>query len=206
MMTRFLFIALCFLAVTLPEQASADVAERLNPLVTLMIQRLQLSREVAWSKCRAGIPVADPAREARMLTDLKAAGSQVGLSPSEVTRLFLPQIAASRRYQEELIAGWRTGIDVPKIKPLDLATEVRPRLDKVNHEMLRQWVVVSRSRVDWADREEAERMLRERGIPADVAKIAAKPLGGTISLDLFSRRGQEEQRMIPLFIASSFIL
>jgi len=48
----------------------------------------------------------------------------------------------------------------------------------VNHEMLRQWVVVSRSRVDWADREEAERMLRERGIPADVAKIAAKPLGG----------------------------
>jgi len=178
MMTRFLFVALCFLAVTLPEQASADVAERLNPLVTLMIQRLQLSREVAWSKCRAGIPVADPAREARMLTDLKAAGSQVGLSPSEVTRLFLPQIAASRRYQEELIAGWRTGIDVPKIKPLDLATEVRPRLDKVNHEMLRQWVVVSRSRVDWADREEAERMLRERGIPADVAKIAAKPLGG----------------------------
>ena len=113
-----------------------------------------------------------------MLTDLKVAGSQVGLSPSEVTRLFLPQIAASRRYQEELIAGWRTGIDVPKIKPLDLATEVRPRLDKVNHEMLRQWVVVSRSRVDWADREEAERMLRERGIPADVAKIAAKPLGG----------------------------
>jgi len=177
-MTRFLFIALCFLAVTLPEQASADVAERLNPLVTLMIQRLQLSREVAWSKCRAGIPVADPAREARMLTDLKVAGSQVGLSASEVTRLFLPQIAASRRYQEELIAGWRTGIDVPKIKPLDLATEVRPRLDKVNHEMLRQWVVVSRSRVDWADREEAERMLRERGIPADVAKIAAKPLGG----------------------------
>ena len=177
-MTRFLFVALCFLAVTLPEQASADVAERLNPLVTLMIQRLQLSREVAWSKCRAGIPVADPAREARMLTDLKAAGSQVGLSASEVTRLFLPQIAASRRYQEELIAGWRTGIDVPKIKPLDLATEVRPRLDKVNHEMLRQWVVVSRSRVDWADREEAERMLRERGIPADVAKIAAKPLGG----------------------------
>ena len=177
-MTRFLFIALCFLAVTLPEQASADVAERLNPLVTLMIQRLQLSREVAWSKCRAGIPVADPAREARMLTDLKVAGSQVGLSASEVTRLFLPQIAASRRYQEELIAGWRTGIDVPKIKPLDLATEVRPRLDKVNHEMLRQWVVVSRSQIDWADREEAERMLRERGIPADVAKIAAKPLGG----------------------------
>jgi chorismate mutase len=176
MMTRFLVVSLCFLVVVLPERASADVNERLNPLVTLMIQRLQLSREVAWSKCRAGIPVADPAREARMLTDLKVAGLQVGLSATEVTKLFLPQIAASRRYQEELIAGWRSGIDVPKIGPLDLATEVRPRLDKVNHEMLRQWVVVCRSRVDWADREEAERMLRERGIPADVAKIAVSPL------------------------------
>ena len=129
-MTRFLFIALCFLAVTLPEQASADVAERLNPLVTLMIQRLQLSREVAWSKCRAGIPVADPAREARMLTDLKAAGSQVGLSPSEVTRLFLPQIAASRRYQEELIAGWRTGMMFPRSSPSTLPPRSGPALTK----------------------------------------------------------------------------
>ncbi len=111
-----------------------------------------------------------------MLTDLKAAGRQEGLSSEEVTRLFIPQIAASRRYQQELITGWRSGIDVPKIKPLDLASEIRPRLDKVNREMLRQWAVVCRSSLDWADREEAERMLRNRGISSDVAKIAARPL------------------------------
>jgi hypothetical protein len=35
-----------------------------------------------------------------MLTDLKAAGRQEGLSSEEVTRLFIPQIAASRRYQQ----------------------------------------------------------------------------------------------------------
>jgi chorismate mutase-like protein len=143
-----------------------------------MIQRLQLSREVAWSKYGAGIPVFDPSREARMLTDLKTAGSEAGLSSAEVSRLFLPQIAASRRYQEELIAEWRSGIDVPKIKPLDLASEIRPRLDKVNREMLSQWRTVCRNSLDWADREEAERMLRERGIPADVARIAVSPLGG----------------------------
>ena len=66
-------LLLSLLLTTFPSSGMAAVDERLNPLVTLMIQRLQLSREVAWSKCRAGIPVADPVREARMLTDLKIA-------------------------------------------------------------------------------------------------------------------------------------
>jgi hypothetical protein len=112
-----------------------------------------------------------------MLTDLKAAGAQEGLSSAEVVRLFLPQIAASRRYQEELIAGWRSGIDVPKIEPLDLTKDIRPRLDKVNHEMLREWAKVCRDPLDWADRQEAQSMIGERGIPADVAKIAVSAFG-----------------------------
>ncbi len=172
---RLLLLCVCLLLAAFPSSGLAAVDEHLNPLVTLMIQRLQLSREVAWSKCLAGIPVADPAREARMLTDLKAEGRQEGLTSEEVSRLFLPQIAASRRYQQELIAGWRSGIDVPKIKPLDLASDIRPRLDKVNREMLRQWTGVSHTPFDWADREEAARMLRDRGIPAAVAKIAVRP-------------------------------
>ena len=176
--SRLLLLCVCLLLTGFPSSGIAAVEERLNPLVTLMIQRLQLSREVAWSKCQAGIPVADPVREARILTDLKVAGRQEGLTSEEVTRLFIPQIAASRRYQEELIAGWRSGIDVPKIKPLDLAAEIRPRLDKLNREMLRQWEAVCHTHLDWADREEAERMLRDRGISPDVAKIAVSPLGG----------------------------
>lgn len=177
-MRRSPLFGLClFLIAAFSPSVTAAVDAHLNPLVSLMIQRLQLSREVAWSKCRAGIPVADPAREARILTDLRSAGVQEGLSAAEVTRLFLPQIAASRRYQEELIAGWRTGIDVPKIEPLDLANDIRPRLDKVNREMLRQWVGICRESLDWADKEEARKMLMERGIPSDVAKIAVSPLG-----------------------------
>jgi hypothetical protein len=113
-----------------------------------------------------------------MLTDLKASGWKVGLSSSEVSRLFVPQIAASRRFQEELIAGWRAGVGVPKMKPVDLATEIRPRLDRINQGMLSQWVLVCRSPFDWADREEALRMLQLHGIPAEVARIAVSPLGG----------------------------
>lgn len=168
---------LVFLA-AFPCHATASVEGYLKPLVTLMIQRLQLSREVAWSKCRQGIPIADPAREARMLTELKTAGAELGLSSGEVARLFIPQIAASRRYQEELIAGWRAGIDVPGIEPMDLAGDVRPRIDRVNREMLRRWAEVCRGPLDWADREEAQRMICQRGIPVEVARIATGPLGG----------------------------
>lgn len=159
-----------------PCRLTASVSDRLDPLVMLMIQRLQLSHEVAWSKCRLGKPVADPAREARMLADLKTAGAGLGLSSAEVLRLFLPQIAASCRYQEELIAGWRAGIDIPKIKPLDLATEIRPQLDTVNHEMLHQWRLVFRAPLGRADRDEAVRTMRSHGIPEEIANIAARPL------------------------------
>jgi chorismate mutase len=177
MRLRFLLLPVSLVLITVfPCRLPADVDGSLQPLVILMIQRLQLSREVAWSKCRAGLPVADPVREARMLTELKAEGGKDGLSPAEVVRLFLPQIAASRRYQEELIAGWRSGIDVPGVAPLDLAADIRPRLDRVNREMLREWARVGRGTLDWADRKEAERMLRERGIPAEVARIAVTSL------------------------------
>ena len=170
---------LLFLAVTAcPCRVTASTNEHLATLVVLMIQRLQLSREVAWSKYQSGTQVADPSREARMLTDLKAAGQANGLSSLDVARLFLPQIAASRRYQEELIAGWRSGIDVPKVQPLVIASEIRPRLDKVNREMLLQWARIFHTHLDWADREEADRTLRESGIPAEVARMAVLPLEG----------------------------
>jgi len=180
MFTRpLLFFFVLVLITGYPSRLTAAVDDHLNPLVVLMIQRLQLAREVAWSKCRAGTPVADPAREALMLTELKRAGNGYGLSSSEVARLFIPQIAASRRYQEELIAGWRSGIDVPKFEPLDLVKDIRPRLDQVNQEMLSQWAGICRGSLDWADREEARRMLEERGIPTAVAKIAVRPLSSS---------------------------
>ncbi len=55
----FVCLSVCLSLTAFPASGIAAVDERLNPLVTLMIQRLQLSREVAWSKCQKGIPVVD---------------------------------------------------------------------------------------------------------------------------------------------------
>ena len=56
----FLFcicLSLGFQETVFPSRAMAAVDDRLHPLVTLMIQRLQLSREVAWSKCGRVFPL-----------------------------------------------------------------------------------------------------------------------------------------------------
>lgn len=154
-------------------------AEPLSPdrlLIEGIIRRLELSREVAWSKACTGLKVADPAREAQVLAGLKAEGRRLGLAEGEVDRFFIPQIAASRRLQEELVSGWRRGFPTPPQAPKDLATEIRPKLDALNRGLLLTWSRLPPKTCDVSYRAEAEELIRERGFSADIARIAARPL------------------------------
>jgi chorismate mutase len=107
-----------------------------DSLPNLITARLLLAREVAAAKLYSGAPVHDPAREAAILEDLVAQGRARGLDPVEVQTFFSAQIAASRRVQEELIAAWRAGEARPDHPPLDLRTELRPRLDALTPHFL----------------------------------------------------------------------
>ena len=158
---------------------SVALARPEDQLVNSIVARLLLSREVAWSKFCSHAKVRDLAREAKVLTDLKVEGVKIGLSPGEVVFLFKPQIVASCRLQEELIAGWASGIGLPKpsTPPKNLATDIRPLLDKVDGTLLRQWKAVSSKPFDRVDYYSAVQMIQEQGISNDVARIAARPLG-----------------------------
>ena len=157
------------------DQATA-LARPEDQLVNSVVTRLILSREVAWSKFCTHAKVRDLAREAKVLSELKEAGRAIGLSPEEVSFFFKPQIVASCRYQEELIEGWANGQPCPGSPPKDLAGEIRPLLDKVDQTLLQQWKAISSKSFDRVDFYTAVQMIQERGIPADVAKIAARPL------------------------------
>lgn len=142
--------------------------------------RLLICREVAWSKYCNHARVRDPAREARVLTDLKEKGAGIGLTPQEVDVFFKPQIIASCRFQEELIAGWANGaLPRPATPPKDLKGEIRPLLDKIDGTLLLQWKDASAKPFDRADFYAARRMIEDRGVSADVASIAARPVGGS---------------------------
>jgi chorismate mutase len=167
--------------------SAGEERREVTDLARLMAMRLALVREVAWSKCCSGVPVADPAREAAMLAALKAKGSAFSLTPGRVRAFFLPQIVASRRYQEELIGQWRCGFPRPKNPPMDIPSELRPRIDRLDTEMLRAWAAFPVDACDHRSRSEAVRVLCERGIPPGVARIATRPMG---TADERSRSGR----------------
>jgi len=148
-----------------------------DQILNSIITRLFLSREVAWSKFCNHAKVRDLAREAKVLADLKQAGRKIGLTPEQVSSMFKPQIVASCRLQEELIAGWSSGFPRPQSSPKDLKGEIRPLLDKVDGTLLLQWKVLSNKSFDRADYYAAVEEIQEQGFSADIAKIAARPLG-----------------------------
>lgn len=148
-----------------------------DQLVNSIVARLLLSREVAWSKFCSHAKVRDLAREAKVLTDLKEEGRKVGLTPEEVNVFFKPQIIASCRLQDELIAGWASGaLTRPTAPPKDLRGEIRPLLDKVDRTLLLQWRAVSSKSFDRADYYAARQAIQDQGFSEDVAGIAARPM------------------------------
>jgi chorismate mutase len=152
-----------------------------DDLAGLIVLRLQISREVAWSKFCQGKKVADSAREAEMLTTLKQKGAVLGVAPERVSALFLPEIVASRQVQEELVSGWRMGLPRPSVEAGDLVAEIRPRLDAVNLTLLRLWSEIPSSSLDGSYREEAERRILAAGFSRDVAKVASRPFASPSS-------------------------
>ena len=151
-----------------------------DQLVNSIAARLLLSREVAWSKFCSHAKVRDLGREAKVLTDLKAEGRKLGLTPEQVTYFFKPQIIASCRLQEELIGGWAVGaIARPTTPPKDLPGEIRPLLDKVDQTLLLQWKAVYAKPFDQADYYAAKGAIEEQGFSSEVAGIAARPMGGS---------------------------
>lgn len=176
MRTFLLILLLCGTALAQSPGSFAPTPPQ-ESLIASLVARLKLSKEVAWTKFQQHLPVADLKREAAILTALKSQGEKIGLTSNEVRVLFVPQIAASRRAQEELIAAWRFGTPLPKTPPKDLQRDIRPLVTKVSLEMLQEWKALpAQSRC--ADfQEAAERRIIQEGFSADVARIAASPLG-----------------------------
>jgi chorismate mutase-like protein len=145
-------------------------------LVDLMAQRLDLAREVAWTKFQSGAPISDPARENALIHDLAARAVKAGFSTSGTLIFFSAQIAASRQVQAELIDAWKRGAPRPTTKQLDLKIEIRPRLDAVSDQLLSAFL----ARPDWLNspaRLQAARLnLISRGFSAAVASLATPGL------------------------------
>jgi chorismate mutase-like protein len=177
MRTFLLLLLICTESFAQTPSSDIQGSVQQDHLVASIITRLELAREVAWTKFQNHAPVADLAREAAILTALKSAGKKLGLTEDQVSALFVPQIAASRRAQEELIAGWRFGSPRPKTPPKDLQRDIRPLVTKISLELLQEWKDLPPQSLSSTFRRDAEKQIIAKGFSPDVARIAASPLG-----------------------------
>lgn len=168
----------CLLLVTV--LAACTSAPRPSPvaaeLAGLMAERLALAREVARDKQRSGAAVYDPVREAAILANLTARAADRGLPREEAESFFAAQIAASRQVQTELLARWAAGDPLPAGKPMNLQTELRPRLDALTDPLLAA-LLQARHQGAWSDvRDDAVARLRQAGYSRAAIDLAVEPL------------------------------
>jgi chorismate mutase/prephenate dehydratase len=70
-----------------------------DALLALISQRMRLAREIGHEKHRAGLPVLDPAREAKVVRRIAAQARELGMPGEEVRSIFWSIIALCRSEQ-----------------------------------------------------------------------------------------------------------
>ena len=120
------------LAGLVPAGASAAV----DKLLDLVEQRMAVMPDVARHKYNTGGAVEDLPREAQVITAVSARAKEAGIDADLAADFFQAQIDASKIMQTSRITAWKAAgqgkfSDVP-----DLATSIRPTLDRLTPEMV----------------------------------------------------------------------
>ncbi|CAM3790795.1 gamma subclass chorismate mutase AroQ [Kibdelosporangium persicum] len=143
MRIRFLVIA-AMTAVTFGGAGKAVAAPAIapvgpfGPLAELVVRRVLLGDFVAAAKYGTGQPIDDPVREQKILDTVTAESVRLGMPPEPSVRFFRAQIEASKVVQRGLFSRWERHPGQRPVRKPDLATEVRPRLDELTMELLRE--------------------------------------------------------------------
>ncbi len=113
--------------------ASADT------LIELVVQRLTLGQDVAAVKYASCQPIDNPIREQEILQSVAHELSRTGLYQKIGRQFFRDQIDANKLIQRGLHHRWYAyPREVPAVHR-NLAAEVRPKLDRITTQMMRQF-------------------------------------------------------------------
>jgi chorismate mutase-like protein len=108
----------------------------LEPLRRLIDARLLLATDVAQYKWSRQLPIEDPQREAVIVAGLAQEASELGVPLAWAQAFFRAQLEASKTVQHELFNGWEVFQRGPFPDAPDLASVTRPRIDKLNAELM----------------------------------------------------------------------
>lgn len=118
------------------DDAAWSGQEAARQLAALIDERLVWSTEVARYKWNTGAAIEDPPREQALLASLRDRATALGVAQGPVERFFVAQIEASKQLQRELHQRWRREHREKFSGIADLATVIRPGIDRVTGDML----------------------------------------------------------------------
>ncbi|WP_037316807.1 chorismate mutase [Amycolatopsis orientalis] len=129
---------LCALLVAGPlaMPAPASASSGFWTLTDLSAQRVEIADKVAAAKFGTPSPIDDPAREQQILDSVAAKAPGLGLDAGDAVRFFRDQIEANKLVQRGLYARWTEDPGSRPPERPDLATEVRPVIDRLNAGLL----------------------------------------------------------------------
>ncbi|WP_306216198.1 gamma subclass chorismate mutase AroQ [Actinoplanes sp. RD1] len=125
-----------------PAQAAprhpAPARTGLTSLVGLSAERILLADKVAAAKFGTSTPIEDPVREQQVLDQAAALAAEAGVDAGDAVEFFRAQIEVSKVVQRGLHDLWTKHPELAPTERPDLATEVRPQLDRITVSFIEQ--------------------------------------------------------------------
>ncbi|MBM2620460.1 gamma subclass chorismate mutase AroQ [Actinoplanes sp. LDG1-06] len=118
----------------------------LTALVGLSAERILLADKVAAAKFGTTTPIVDPVREQQVLDQAAALAVQAGLDTTDTVTFFRAQIEMSKVVQQGLFDRWTAHPEQAPTERPDLATEVRPELDRITSAFIAQLAATAKLR------------------------------------------------------------
>ncbi|WP_404990943.1 gamma subclass chorismate mutase AroQ [Duganella sp. 3397] len=153
----------------------------LEPLRQAIDQRLLLAEPVARAKWNRQAPIEDLPREALVIAAAVKQGSALGLPAQRVEAVFRAQIEASKTVQRELYQRWTAQHAGRFDDAPDLATDIRPKLDRITTELLAALAANQAILLDANRRDEVAQALRTLDATALSAAAAQQALAPLIN-------------------------
>lgn len=175
--------ALCTLEVTKEAKAEDDSAP-VTQLFSLMRERFDLLEQIAAYKWENKVPIEDLVQEKKVLEEIQADATKVGLDSAFAESFAKSQFNAAKQVQKNYFKKWEAaglhGFD----QTPDLAKELRPRLAKLRTPMLTELVkvhrIVDRPGMRDAINARAKERLSGDVVDEDVLKMVLEPFQNTL--------------------------
>ncbi|PMR76462.1 chorismate mutase AroQ, gamma subclass [Billgrantia endophytica] len=152
-----LFLAGCQ---TQPPEPPDEDKLAIDRMLQLIDERLEVAPIVAQSKWNSGAAIEAPEREAQILDQVAKEAGETGVDEAFAREFFDRQFSAGKQIQRRLHHQWLQEGRPPFADPPDLATDVRPVLDRLTPQLIDSLADMQRI----AQVEGAGRYLRERAI------------------------------------------